>query len=46
MVLIWSCKAEKFSKLYKIILVQLCSWKVILYTHVIRSHHNIVIIIK
>ena len=46
MVPIWSCKAEKFSKLYKIILEQLCFWKVILYTHVIRSHYNIVIIIK
>ena len=36
-VLIWSCKALKCCKLYKIIIVQLSFQKVILYTHFITS---------
>ena len=39
--LIWSCKALKCCKLYKIIIVQLCFRKVILYTHSILRQNKI-----
>ena len=40
-VLIWSCKALKCCKLYKIIIVQLSFRKVILYTHFILRQNKV-----